>query len=83
MNEWAIVVGVALVLATTVALVVLAVYFWRKKTQTEQRYALLVQETSAPVEMQDMMDEEGSPTVMVGSINNNNVNGNDDDDDCL
>jgi hypothetical protein len=42
-NEWAIVITSGIVVVLTVALVTLAVYFWRKKAQSEQKYALLVQ----------------------------------------
>lgn len=68
-------VGFAVVMAIT--LVGLTLHFWKKKTQTEQKYALLVQvsnhkpqerkysesvlsfilqETTAPVELQDFDD---------------------------
>lgn len=43
MNEWAIVITSGIMVVMTVTLVTLAVYFWRKKSQSEQKYALLVQ----------------------------------------
>jgi ABC-type protease/lipase transport system fused ATPase/permease subunit len=42
-NEWAIVITSGIMVVMTVTLVTLAVYFWRKKSQSEQKYALLVQ----------------------------------------
>jgi len=62
-NEWAIVITSGIVVVLTVALVTLAVYFWRKKAQSEQKYALLVQETTAPVEMQDYDENFDEPSL--------------------
>jgi hypothetical protein len=56
-NEWAIVITTGIVVILTVTLVTAAIYFWRKKALSEQKYALLVQETTAPVEMQDFVDD--------------------------
>lgn len=57
-NEWGILIVSAIVVFICVFLIGMAVYFWRKKTQSEHKYNLLVQETTAPVEMHEL-DEEG------------------------
>jgi hypothetical protein len=62
-NEWAIVITSGIMVVMTVTLVTLAVYFWRKKSQSEQKYALLVQETTAPVEMQDFDENYDEPSL--------------------
>jgi len=55
-NEWVIVISVGFAVVMAITLVGLTLHFWKKKTQTEQKYALLVQETTAPVELQDFDD---------------------------
>jgi hypothetical protein len=48
-NEWAIVITTGIVVVLTVSLVTAAIYFWRKKALSEQKYALLVQVRPPPL----------------------------------
>lgn len=63
-NEWAIVIVTGIVVFICVTLIALAIYFWRKKAISERAYNLLVQETTAPVEM----------TSLDGSDDRNGIN---------
>jgi len=57
-NEFAILVIAGAVALVVASLVGVAIYFWNKKRQVAQKYELLVAETSAPVELQEVDRED-------------------------